>query len=90
MSEIKSTLTHAGPIEEGYAGIDGAFMIKNRLVIVIAAVVDEDGGLADGSIMLHPHMRADHAEDLIPLINELTRQANTVLRSMAADNGAVH
>ena len=79
MSKVESTITHAGPIQGGYGGIDGDFMVKNGLVLVLA--VSEE---SEGAIMLHPYFDRRKGARLIPLIEELNRQAKEVLSGMAA------
>lgn len=70
----KSELVHAGPIDGGFAGIDGDFMVENGLLFVVAITTD-----GQGAIMTHPGFDIEKGPELLPLIKELNRQAAAVL-----------
>ena len=90
MSQGKSRITHAGPLEGGMGGIDGAFMEKHNLILALIVISEDDGSPKEGAIMLNPQFNLANAKTLAVVISELNRQAQDVFGRLDAENGVVH
>ena len=87
MDKKKIEIKYAGllVLEQGFAGIDTEFMVKNGLLIVCTITKDNEG-----AIMLHPHLDGAMASVLIPYLDELNKLAKQVLEGADGSDGELH